>query len=233
MKKKEVVRSYNFSDGKLVTIVNEKIAFIRRDAAEFVSYGITAEMVDALESETNQFSDTATDVEFVSDQTEKTAAKEVLASKLQEAIRSVMSRVVLKYAVETPKYRKFGTEALSQQSDAELLVIAARVFRVGTEMLAHLAGNGLTAEMLKEVKNLRDDLEKELIDMKLKIADRDIEQESRVEAGNAIYATLIKYTNTGQSIWETSNVAKYNDYVIYNTTSGTKEEAENPDGPSV
>lgn len=56
--------------------------------------------------------------------------------------------------------------------------------------------------------------------MNLKISDRDIEQESRVEAGNAIYNTLIKYTNTGQSIWVSSNVAKYNDYVIYNTASG-------------
>jgi hypothetical protein len=233
MKKKEVVRDYRFSDGKLVTTVNEKIAFIRRDAAAFVGYGITAEMLDALESETDLFSDTATDVELVSDQTEVTSVKEVIANKLLVAIRGVMSRVVLKYPVETPKYRKFGTEALSQQSDAELLVIAARVFRVGTEMLADLANNGLTVEMLNEVKTLRDNLEKELIDVQLKIADRDIEQESRVEAGNAIYATLIKYTNTGQSIWATSNVAKYNDYVIYNTKSGTEDEDENPENPSI
>jgi hypothetical protein len=31
---------------------------------------------------------------------------------------------------------------------------------------------------------------------------------------------LVSYTNTGQSIWTTSNVAKYNDYVLYNTTTG-------------
>lgn len=228
MKKKEVVRVYNFSDGKLVTTINEKIAFIRRDEAEFAGYGITLVLVDALESQTNLFSETATDVELVNDQTEVTAAKEVIADKLQVAIRGVMSRVVLKYAVESAKYRKFGTEALSQQSDAELLVIAARVVRVGTDMLADLAGNGLTVAMLNEVKTLKDDLEKELIGMNLKIADRDIEQESRVEAGNAIYTTLIKYTNTGQSIWETSNVAKYNDYVIYNTPSGDAPEPPKP-----
>ena len=220
MKKKEVVRAYNFSDGKLVTTTKEKIAFIRRDAAEFVGYGITSAMVDALESQTTHFSDTATDVELVSDQTEVTTAKDAIADKLQEAIREVMSRVVLKYPVESARYRKFGTEALSKQSDAELLVIASRVVRVGTDMLADLGDNGLTVEMLNEVKTLRDELQHELIDMDLKIADRDIEQESRVEAGNAIYATLIKYTNTGQSIWETSNVAKYNDYVVYNTPSG-------------
>lgn len=39
-------------------------------------------------------------------------------------------------------------------------------------------------------------------------------------AANAIYSTLVSYTNTGQRIWTTSNVAKYNDYVLYNTTTG-------------
>ena len=229
MKKKEVVRDYNFSDGRLVTIVNEKIAYIRRDEAQFDSYGIKADMVDALERQTNEFSDTATDVELVADQTEVTAAKDVIVANLQVAIRGVMSRVVLKYPVESAKYRKFGTEALSKQSDAELLVIAARVFRVGTEMLPELEEHGLTARMLDDVNDFRGELQQELIDMKLKIADRDIEQESRVEAGNAIYATLIKYTNTGQSIWVSSNVAKYNDYVIYNTVSGeAAAKAENP-----
>ena len=232
MKKKEVVRDYNFSDGRLVTIVNEKIAYIRRDEAQFDSYGIKADMVDALERQTNEFSDTATDVELVADQTEVTAAKDVIVANLQVAIRGVMSRVVLKYPVESAKYRKFGTEALSKQSDAELLVIAARVFRVGTEMLPELEEHGLTARMLDDVNDFRGELQQELVDMKLKIADRDIEQESRVEAGNAIYATLIKYTNTGQSIWETSNVAKYNDYVVYNTKTGNEEDVD-PDNPSV
>ena len=62
MKKKEVVRDYNFSDGRLVTIVNEKIAYMRRDAAEFDSYGIEANMVDALERQTTEFSDTRSEI---------------------------------------------------------------------------------------------------------------------------------------------------------------------------
>ena len=165
MKKKEVVRDYNFSDGRLVTIVNEKIAYIRRDEAQFDSYGIKADMVDALERQTNEFSDTATDVELVADQTEVTAAKDVIVANLQVAIRGVMSRVVLKYPVESAKYRKFGTEALSKQSDAELLVIAARVFRVGTEMLPELEEHGLTARMLDDVNGFRGELQQELIDI--------------------------------------------------------------------
>ena len=36
-----------------------------------------------------------------------------------------------------------------------------------------------------------------------------------------------------QSIWETNNLPKYNDYVNYNTISGDKEEDVNPDKPSI
>ncbi|WP_348825113.1 hypothetical protein [Flavobacterium aestuarii] len=35
----------------------------------------------------------------------------------------------------------------------------------------------------------------------------------------------MSYTTTGLSIWETSDVAKYNDYVIYNTVTGETPEA--------
>ncbi len=229
MKKKEVVRAYNFTDAKLVTTTNEKIAFIRRDAAEFSGYGITAAMVDELGAKNELFSDSVTDIEMRGKQTEVTAAKNLLVDELQEAIRGVMSRVVLKYAEESARYRRFGTETLSKQSDAQLLLIASRVFRVGTDKLDDLAVHGLTAAMLNNLKALRDDLEQEIIGMNLKISDRDIEQESRVEAGNAIYHTLVKYTNTGQSIWASTSVAKYNDYVIYDTPSGTAE----PETPPV
>ncbi len=230
MKKNEVFRAYNFSDGKLITLTNEKIAFMRRDAAQFLDFGVTTIMVNQLETEVMQFSDTATDIELVSDQTDVTSNKDAIAANLADAIRDVMSRVVLVYPEHSPKYKKFGTETLSRQSDAQLMIVAARVFRVGTEMLSELAANGLTAAMLDSVKSLKQDLEHELVNMHLKIADRDIEQENRVEAGNAIYATLVKYTNTGQKIWASSNVAKYNDYVIYNTSSGSQ--TDNPSTPT-
>ena len=220
MKKKEVVRAYNFSDAKLVTTSKEKIAFFKRDATEFSGYGINAAMILALETDVTSFSNSTTDVELVSNQTEVTTNKDWIANQLKEAIRHIMARVVLKYDVNSAKFRKFGTEALSQQSDAQLLVIGSRVFRVGTEMLPELTANGLTSAMLDEMKAFKDQFEHELISMNLKIADRDIEQESRVEAGNAIYNTLVKFSNTGQSIWSSSNVAKYNDYVIYNNLSG-------------
>jgi hypothetical protein len=94
------------------------------------------------------------------------------------------------------------------------------VVRVGTEFLVDLTANGLTAAMLTAITTLCNEFDLLIIDMEVKIAERDIMQEDRVEAGNVIYKSLVSYTTTGLSIWETSDVAKYNDYVIYDTVTG-------------
>lgn len=225
MKKPSVVRIYNFSDSTLVTTGKEKIAFMRRDVAAFTPFGITAALMTSLETAINTFSNTITDIEAVSSQSGITTTKDVKADQLRVAIRTVMARVELKYGVRDAVYRKFGSEALSQQSDSDLLITGKRVVRVGTEFLATLTANGLTAAMLTAITTLCNEFDTLLLDLKIKIAERDIMQEDRVEAGNTIYKTLVKYTTTGLSIWETSDVAKYNDYVIYNTVSGETPEA--------
>jgi hypothetical protein len=224
MKKPSVVRLYRFSDATLVTTGKEKIAFMRRDVAAFTPFGVTAALVTSLETAINVFSNSITDIESVSNQTGVTTNKDTKADQLRVAIRNVMARAELKYGTDSAKYKKFGTEALARQSDSDLLITGKRVVRVGTEFLADLTANGLTAAMLTAITTLCNEFEVLIIDLKIKIGERDIMQEDRVEAGNIIYKTLVQYTTTGLSIWETSDVAKYNDYVIYNTVSGETPE---------
>jgi hypothetical protein len=225
MKKTSVVRSYRFSDATLVTTGKEKIAFMRRDAAAFTPFGITAAQVTSLETAINIFSNSITDIETVSNQTGVTTNKDAKADQLRVAIRTVMARAELKYGTDSAKYKKFGTEALARQPDSDLLITGKRVVRVGTEFLADLTANGLTAAMLANITTLCNEFESLIIDLKMKIGERDIMQEDRVEAGNIIYKTLVQCTTIGLSIWGTSDVAKYNDYVIYNTVSGETPEA--------
>lgn len=224
MKKPNVIRFYNFSDGTLVTKGLEKVAYMERDKPEFELYGITLEKVNDLKTLINAFSDRITDVEALGNQTSVTADKDIKAEEIRTTIRGIMSRVVLVYAFGTPKYKKFGTDTLSEQTDSDLLITAKRVVRVGTEFMPELAANGVTTAMLNALTVLSDEFTTLIVAMKIEIGVRDIEQEDRVEAGNAIYTTLVKYTNTGQSIWETSDAAKFNDYVLYNTQSGEPEE---------
>ena len=228
MKKPSVIRLYNFSDATLVTTGKEKIAFMRRDAAAFTPFGVTATLVTTLETAINAFSNSITDIESVSNQIGVTATKDAKADQLRMAIRAVMARAELKYGTGNAKYKKFGTEALSQQSDSDLLITGKRTVRVGNEFLADLTPNGLTTNMLTAITTLCNEFEVLIIDQKIRMAERDIMQEDRVEAGNAIYETLVKYTTMGLSIWETTDIAEYNDYVIYDTFRGKTREIAPP-----
>lgn len=220
MKKSEVVRLYKFSDAVLVTLGKEKIAFMRRDADAFGTFGITLEMISDLETKLTNFSESVTDIEALSDQTGVTEEKNTKAEQLRVAIRNVMARVELKYGTESARYKKFGTAGLSKLPDSDLLITGKRVARVGNEILTDLSANGLTAEMLTGISNLCHEFEALMLDLQVKISDRDIVQEDRVEAGNAIYSTLVSYVATGRVIWETTEPAKYNDYIIYDTVTG-------------
>ena len=225
MRKSEPVRLYNFSDANLIGIGREKVAYMQRDAASFSSFGITSALVSALGDAITAFSGTVTDIEALGDQTGLTAAKNEKADALRVSIRNVMARVELRYSTKSSKYGKFGADTLSLQSDIELLMTGRRVVRVGMSLLEELMANGLTEEMLSQITALTNELETLIIDMQMSAGDRDIMQEDRVEAGNAVYSTLVAYAGIGRAIWETSDVAKYNDYVIYNTVSGAPPEA--------
>jgi hypothetical protein len=222
MEKPEVIRLYNFSDGTLVTKGLEKVAFMQRDAAKFDNYGITITKVGALKDSINAFANTITDVEALGDQMQSTVLKDAKAEVLRDAIRDAMSRVALTFDVTSATYRKFGTDTLSHQLDSELLITSKRVVRVATELMPSLTQNGLT--MMHLDTNLNNEFTDLIVDQKVAIGDRDIQQEDRVEAGNEIYNVLVKYTKLGQSIWVNSDVAKFNDYIIYNTISGEPEE---------
>ena len=200
MKKKEVFRTFNFSDAVLITKGKEKIAFMKRDATKFAGFGITNTDLDNLENSITAFSEGITDIEALSDQTEVTAIKDAKAEEMRVAIRDLMTRVELKFEQGTAKYKKFGTDTLSKQSDAELLITGKRVVRVANTLITELAEKGVTPAMLTTITSLSTDFEELLIDMKIKIGDRDIIQEERVEQANSIYATLVSYTTTGRNI---------------------------------
>ena len=138
MKKKEVVREFNFSDAVLVTKTKEKIAFMQRDIAEFVKFGITQTYVATLENSIDAFSDSITDIEVLGDQTGVTSLKDTKAETLREALRSVMTRVALKFGVESSKYQKFGTDSLARQTDADLFITGKEWFELAICFLMSL-----------------------------------------------------------------------------------------------
>jgi hypothetical protein len=91
-------------------------------------------------------------------------------------------------------------------------------------MLDDLAEKGLTQQMLDDLETVIGEFDNALSMQEDAISSRDIATEERIEKANAIYAIVSKHCDTGKRIWVSSNQAKYNDYVIYDTPSGKPEE---------
>jgi hypothetical protein len=219
MKKLEVIRNYRFDDANLVQLSRTAIAYMRRDAADFTANGTLPAQVTDFETQTETFENFVTDAEALGNQEEATLQKDQKAEVLRVAIRTIMTKAENKFGLQSARFKKYGTEALSRFDDANLIICARRVARVATADLTLLSPSpyGLTAAHIADLRNKANDFEHALINQKERIGDRDILQEDRVEMGNKLYDTLVAYCNTGKNIWETRDVAKYNDYVIYNT----------------
>ena len=130
-----------------------------------------------------------------------------------------MGRVIQKDGVHSARYRRFGAGRVSSTKDNDLTVIATRVNRVGTTVLADYASEGLTAAMLTTINTLLTAYKTALENLHDAQANRDIATEARITQANIVYTEMVYLAGVGKSIWQGTDEAKYNDYVIVGSTS--------------
>jgi hypothetical protein len=200
--------------------VSNLVGFMKRDATEFLAYGVESTDITAFETLGNEFEVFPTDEEYQADVTIATETKEAKADELRLAIRSVSVRAETKFGSNSGKYKKFAVVGMNQFNDRDLLICARRVVHVGGLFLTELASEGLTQAILDSLTATAQDFEDSLNALKDAIADRDIKAEERIAKGNELYSFVSKYCNFGKQIWENVSEAKYNDYVIYPTGTG-------------
>ncbi|MES2574393.1 MAG: hypothetical protein V4572_05595 [Bacteroidota bacterium] len=213
------MRKYIFSDADLIIKGKEKISFMRRDYTAFALFGITEIRITELERALTAFSEKVTDIEAKNNQTEVTQTKNAKGEELKTAIRNVMQRIELVFGKNSAQYRQSGSKALSKKSDSEVLIAAKVLVQRSTIHLQELMNTGITTAMLDNIIVLCNDFEELIHEQNDKIWERNFLKENRIEQGNAIYATLIQYTAIGFEIWQNNNVARYNDYIIYDRAS--------------
>jgi len=223
--KKKTVALFSLTLAEFYTVMKAKLSFMLRDKAEFAKEGITQAQLDAIGPMLKEFNDLPTDEELVGDEVIATQAKNELKDQLHSKIEGVLNKAANKYGTESGYYRKFSIHSLSKLDGADLLVGALRVARVAKSMLADLTVQGLTQAMITDLETVTSEFEVALGKQEDTISDRDIASDLRIEKANAIYTLVVKYCDVGKRIWVSTNQAKYNDYVIYDTPP------DKPDAP--
>lgn len=227
-KKKISVRDYQFSDGVLKQKADDVVGSVQRDLTAFSARGVSATTVTGLQTLITAFDSTQTDEELEGALSVTTEAKNVLADSLRSAIAVVRTMAENKFGVETALYRSFAFDGMSDLSDEQLYRLGKRVIRVATAQLTQLASEGLTASVITNLTTITTNFDTSIDVQQEAVKNRDIKTQDRVEKGNAVYKEITRLCNTGKSIFVNTDEAKYNDYVIYNTPSGTGEPPVTP-----
>jgi hypothetical protein len=222
MKKQAGNRQYNFPDADLYAMCISIIKMAHRDIELFKQYGYSLDKLTGFQNQCEKFKNLPDDDELVGDQMIVTEKKYEAAEKLKSAIRSIMTRVEMKFGNRSGRYRKFGTAKMGDMSDPQLLFCGRRVVRVSRNQIDFLADVGVNETQLQKVVDACSVFENALNIQQDKIADRDIAVDIRVEQGNKIYQLMIETATIGKDIWVEKDPVKYEQYCIYESNNDQK-----------
>ncbi len=223
MKKQAGHRKYNFPDADLYVQSLERMKYALRDIKHFEQYGYGKDRLSKFKSMCEKFRNLPDDDEMVGDQMVVTDKKYAAAEKLKTAIRSIMTRVAIKYGNRTGRYRKFGTAKMGDMTDAQLLFCGRRVARVARQQIDFLDEVGVGDKNIQRVMDASRDFEQAMNIQQDKVSDRDISVELRIEQGNKMYDELIVLCNIGKDIWAENDTIKYEQYCIYESNNEQKK----------
>ncbi|MCP3930215.1 MAG: hypothetical protein GY705_14070 [Bacteroidetes bacterium] len=222
MKKQSVNRKYNFPDADLYLQCMESIRYAHRDISFFEQYGYGLSRLKGFKSKCDKFRALPDDDELVGDQMITTEKKSHAAEMLKSAIRSLMTRVAMKFNNRSGRYRKFGTSKIGDMTDAQLLFCGRRVIRVARKQIDFLEDAGVNENVLHRIAEAAKTFENALNIQQDKVADRDISVEHRTELGNTLYDEYIVLCNIGKDIWAEKDPVKYENYTIYESNNDQK-----------
>ena len=222
MKKQPLNRKYNFPDADMYVQCIERIRYAQRDLPQFEQYGYDKARLKGFLDKCEKFRQLPDDDEVLGDQMLTTEKKNTAAEKLKGAIRSLMTRVVMKYSNRSGRYRKFGTAKIGDMTDAQLLFCGRRVVRVARQQLDFLGEVGVTENVIQKITDACRLFENALNIQQDKVAERDIAVERRTEQGNILYDELVTLCNIGKDIWAETDPIKYENYTIYDSNNDQK-----------
>lgn len=223
MKKQAQNRKHNFPDADLYLLCIERIRLAEQDSKLFEQYGYTRERLAGFLARCKKFSSLPGDDELLGDQMQMTEKKDTAADQLKAAIRSLMTRVTIRYSNRSGQYRKFGTAKMGDMSDAQLLFCGRRVVRVARQQIDFLADVGVNEQLIRRVSDAAQAFERALNIQQDRISDRDIAVERRVELGNDLYEELVILCNIGKDIWAERDATRYELYTLYESNNDQKK----------
>ena len=213
-------RNYSLTDAELSLAVSNLCNTLTRDVSDLGPFGITSAKIASFKALGDAFELFPSDVVLTAYITGAAEAKNQKADEVKETIRNMVIRCGAKWGSGSWQENSLGAAGMNQMTDDALLVLSRRVQLQMNEFLVELADTGLTELMLDDFRDLNEEFEEALNEVKNKMAERDRKTRERILKGNELYKLFATYTDIGKRAFVKTDSARYNDYIIYQKEAG-------------
>jgi hypothetical protein len=223
-KKEMIIPNFRFTYGFLKQLADSTLLLIDRDMVQFTDRGFTPVKRTELVTAINTFSGFATDEQLNGIKVAITITKDTDRNALERQMRGIFLAARTVFGEASGAYREFGNADLKHQTEAELVRNAKMMVTTTTKYLTNLATEGITLAKVSALDTLKTNFDNS-IDLQTQATyNRDNATEQRAILANNLYTLVIKYNDIGKDIWAEVSEAKYNDYVVYDTVTGTPDD---------
>ncbi len=206
----------------IIQLGDSAIQLFDRDAADLLKFGIGANDRATIKTKTDLLRHFKTDEELLGLQTQATADKDSMRTKVLKQISDIMLRVKLVYTINSPIYNSFGTKEMHAEDDANVVRIAYRVHRLATENLQNLSARGLTQIELDDFMTQIIDLDNAIDKKEQAVRNRNTSTQARNKLSEEVYRLVADLYSIGKQVYEGIDEARYNDYLLYDGFKAAK-----------
>lgn len=221
---KILTRTYNLTDSLLKQTADGIVINIDRDMDDFTDRGITQERIDAFIDNITVFDGLPYDDISLGNVIIATQDKEAKGEKLKKAIRSIRMVAENAYGTADGNYRVYHFDRLNNQPDDVVHRLARSVAEVASQQLVanpEIVAEGLTQTMITNVLTCDVAFDAAIDNQTKVMRKRDTDAQARIKSGNIVFKEMRKLCNVGKDLYYDDDPARYNDYIIYNTSDGT------------
>ncbi len=219
-------RNYPFSDMHLIQRCDLFLKTYARDAGEFTNFAVTGKDMTAFSNILKELREIPDDSEFDIRRQELSIDKNKAKDLLAGDIREVKVRLKLTLGDASVKLRHLRQYDLSRVNDEQIMIVARKALRIAKQEIESLKSRGYNQKNITLLEAHYDAYDELLDSYSLALQTRDEKREQRVHLGNKVYSHLVEFCEIGRVIWQSESEAKYNDYIIYNSSSKSNTEEE-------
>lgn len=208
-------RDYSCTDSELEQRADLLALILERDLPLLAVRNITSATITAFQTLIANFKNVTSDRQMVGLISEKTEDKLAKRNFLRIALENLRSMVENTWPKGSSQRSSYDFDNMSQMTDGDYARLGRFSASQAMMHLTALASEGLTAEIISDIKDKESAFDASIDMVKFAISARREKTEERIFKGNLLFAELTRLCNTGTTEFSHTTPVKLPDYRIY------------------